>query len=69
MATVQTRTKRTSAKLTPLEKKIACLAKEGRVHEYVQAVLEHPELGRLMRTLAQEENAPEHHEFMQRVHS
>ncbi len=52
--------------LTPLERKMIRLANERRINEYLDAMLKHPEYGKLMRVLAQEEGAPEHGEFMRR---
>lgn len=46
--------------LTALDKKILQLARERRIEEFCQALLEHPESGQLLRVLAQEEDAPEH---------
>jgi len=55
------------SELMALEKNLARLAKEGSVREFAQALLEHPVDGRLLRTWAAEDNAPEHARFMERV--
>jgi len=53
-------------RVTPLEEKMIRLANERRIEEYLDVMLEHPEYGKLMRVLAQEEGAPEHEEFLRR---
>lgn len=58
-------TTRENQPLTDLDREIVRLANEGTVQEYLDALLRHPEKGRLLRLLAMEDSAPEHHEFMQ----
>lgn len=58
-------------KLTPEEmeheRRLAKIAKEGSIREFVEALSEHPVDGRLLRAFAAEEQAPEHTAFMQRL--
>jgi hypothetical protein len=54
-------------KLIDLEKKILRLAQEGDLRGFVDALLEHPVDGRLMRAFAQEEGAPEYAEAMKHI--
>lgn len=53
--------------LTDQDKRILDLAQHGHIQEYLDALLDHPEKGRLLRVLAQEESAPEHEEFVKRM--
>lgn len=50
--------------LTALERRIIRAAQDGDIKAFCDALLEHPEDGRLLRTLALEEQALEWHEVM-----
>lgn len=53
--------------LTELEKRIIEAAQKGDIQSFCNALLEHPEDGRLLRTLALEDEALEWHEAMKRI--
>lgn len=53
--------------LTELEKRIIEAAQKGDIWSFCDALLEHPEDGRLLRTLALEDEAPEWREAMKRI--
>ncbi len=54
-------------KATKLDKKIIHLAQVGDLKGFMEAIMEHPVHGRLIRTFALEESAPEYAETMQRI--
>ncbi len=53
--------------LTELDKKIIRLAQAGDIKGFMEAVRQHPVHGRLIRTFALEEGAPEYAETMKRI--
>ena len=61
MAKVERRT------LTDIENRIIKAAREGDIKAFCEALLEHPEDGRLLRTLALEDQAVEWEAVMRRI--
>ena len=57
----------TNEQLTELDRELIRLAQAGDIKGYVEAMLEHPVHGRLMRAFALEEDAPEYEECMKRI--
>lgn len=53
--------------INDIDRELVCIAKEGTVKEFVEAMLAHPIDGRLMRSFALEEKAPEYDETMRRI--
>ena len=54
-------------RFTDIEERIIKSAQEGNIKAFCDALLEHPEDGRLLRTLALEDQAVEWQEFRKRI--
>ena len=57
----------TNEQITELDRELIRLAQAGDIKGFVEAMLEHPVDGRLMRAFALEEDAPEYEECMKRI--